>query len=352
MAPQISPSKRFTGDFGFANLYPGWFIQALQRAMKLPSALLALVAASVIPVFAAEAIPDEQLEFFESKIRPVFAKSCYGCHSAEYKTRMGGLSVDTKAGLLSGGARGEALVPGDAEGSLLIQAMRHEGKLKMPPQGKLGDDVIADFEQWVKMGAPDPREGKKQVTSNIDLDKGREFWAFQSPTKPAPPAVKDLAWSRGAIDQFVLAKLEQKDLSPVGDADRTSLIRRATFDLIGLPPTAEEVRAFVDDPAPTPEAFKEVVDRLLDSPRFGERWARHWFDVARYGETIGRTRNAPFPLAWRYRDYVIDSLNADKPYDRFIREQVAGDLLPYDSDAQTPRAGDRDGFSWRWARTT
>ncbi len=302
--------------------------------MKLPSALLVFLvscAFATAPAFAADSITDQQRELFESKIRPVLVKNCYACHSAQYKTRMGGLSLDTKAGLLSGGARGEGLVPGDPQGSLLLQAMRHEGKLKMPPQGKLSNDVLADFEQWIEIGAPDPREGKKQAASNIDITKGREFWAFQAPEKPATPAVENVEWPRSAIDQFVLAKIEEKGIEPVADADRGSLLRRVTFDLTGLPPTAEDLRAFVDDPAPTPQAFKKVVDRLLDSPQFGERWARHWFDVSRYAETIGRTRNAPFPLAWRYRDYVIDSLNEDKPYDRFIKEQLAGDLLPYNA---------------------
>jgi hypothetical protein len=173
-----------------------------------------------------------------------------------------------------------------------------------------------------------------RVTRKMDVEKGREFWAFQLARKTAPPAVRDMAWPRGTIDQFVLAKIEEKGLRPVADADRAALLRRATFDLTGLPPTAAELAEFVADPAPTDEAYKRVVDRLLGSERFGERWARHWFDVARYAESIGRTRNAPFPLAWRYRDYVIDSFNRDKPYDRFVREQVAGDLLPADSPEQ------------------
>jgi hypothetical protein len=314
--------------------------------MKPATPLLAMLLASgfLTPAIAGESLTEEQLELFESKIRPVLAKNCYGCHSAEYKTRMGGLSVDTKAGLLSGGARGEAIVPGDVEGSLLIHALRQDGKLKMPPQGKLSAEVVADFEHWIEIGAPDPREGKKQVSSTIDIEKGREFWAFQAPKKRAPPKVKNLAWPRGAIDQFVLAKLEEKGLRPVADADRGALLRRVTFDLTGLPPTAEDLQAFVDDPAATSDAFKKVVDRLLDSPQFGERWARHWFDIARYAETIGRTRNAPFPLAWRYRDYVIDSINADKPYDQFIREQIAGDLLPYDSAGQRRERTIATGF--------
>ncbi|MCB1018600.1 MAG: DUF1549 domain-containing protein, partial [Acidobacteria bacterium] len=204
----------------------------------------------------------------------------------------------------------------------------------MPPQGKLSDEVIADFARWIEMGAPDPREGKTQAASTIDIEKGRAFWAFQIPKSAKPPEVRQNDWPRGAVDRFVLAKLEDKGLRPVADADRGALLRRASFDLTGLPPNVEELEAFVQDPAPTQEAFAKVVDRLLASPQFGERWGRHWFDVARYAETIGRTRNAPFPLAWRYRDYVIDSFNADKPYDQFIREQIAGDLLPYDNATQ------------------
>ena len=299
--------------------------------MRLPSTSPAAVfAAALLTALSlpAQEISPEGLEFFETKIRPVLAKNCYACHSAEAKTRMGGLTADTRAGLLAGGQRGHAVVPGSLDESVLMEALRSEGKLKMPPMGKLPDDVIADFEQWIQMGAPDPREGKTQVSSNIDLEKGREFWAFQRPARPAAPEVQRIDWPRGAVDQFILARLEAKGLEPVADADRAALLRRASFDLVGLPPTPEELESFLQDSDPTPQAFRKVVDRLLDSPQFGERWARHWFDVARYAETIGRTRNAPMPLAWRYRDYVIDSFNADKPYDEFVREQLAGDLLP------------------------
>ncbi len=289
---------------------------------------LLVLSLSALPLLAQQTIPPEQLEFFESKIRPVLAKNCYACHSAEAKTRMGGLSLDTKNGLLAGGGRGEAVVPGDVDESRIVQAIRYDSKLKMPPMGQLPESVVADFEQWVAMGAPDPRESKVQVAeSTINLEQGRKYWAFQTPRRTAPPAVENLSWPRGAIDQFILSKIEVKGLAPVADADKAALLRRATIDLIGMAPSAPEIEAFLADDSPA--AFRKVIDRLLDSNHFGERWGRHWLDLARYGETVGRTRNAPYPLAWRYRDYVIDSFNKDKPYDRFIAEQIAGDLLPY-----------------------
>ena len=279
---------------------------------------------------AAEKISPEQLAFFENKIRPVLAKNCYTCHSAEAKMRMGGLSLDTRDGVLRGGQRGDAVVPGSMEDSLLLSAISYETDLKMPPTGKLPDAVIADFEKWVEMGAPDPREPKvKSAESKIDIAKGREYWAFQAPSRPPTPRVGDISWPRGTIDHFILARLEKEGLTAVRDAGRRALIRRATFDLIGLPPTLEQIEAFENDPSG--HAFRKVIDRLLGSPQFGERWGRHWLDLARYAETIGRTLNFPFPVAWRYRDYVIQSFNEDKPYDRFVSEQVAGDLLRYDT---------------------
>ena len=200
----------------------------------------------------------------------------------------------------------------------------------MPPKKKLPDEVIADFEKWIAMGAPDPRDAPVKVAKwEIDIEKGRQFWAFQPPKKTAPPAVKDAAWPRGDIDRFLLAELEAKGLKPVADADPRTLLRRVTFDLIGLPPTPEDVDAFVKDYAAQPQsALETVVDKLLASPQFGERWGRHWLDVARYAESSGKGSNFAYPHAWRYRDYVIAAFNADKPYDQFIREQLAGDLLP------------------------
>ncbi len=286
------------------------------------------VAVSLVPLVGGAELEPAKLEFFEKKIRPVLARNCYACHSAEAKTRMGGLSLDTRQGIRDGGQRGHAVVPNDLDASLVMGVLAYDGKLKMPPMGKLPDSVIADFAAWIEMGAPDPREAKvAQAKSTIDVEKGRAFWAFQSPRKTAPPAVNRIDWPRGAIDQFILAKIEVKRLRPVDDASKHALIRRATYDLTGLPPTSAEIAAFLSDESDG--AFRKVVDRLLQSKHFGERWGRHWLDVARYADTIGRTRNLPFPVAWKYRDYVIDSFNNDKPYDRFVQEQIAGDLLPY-----------------------
>ena len=223
-------------------------------------------------------------------------------------------------------------MPGNPDESLLIRAIRYrDEELRMPPKAKLPDAVIADFEAWIKMGAPDPRTGPTGVAArpSIDLAKGREFWSFRPPKKSAPPAVKRADWPRGDVDRFLLAALESRGLAPVADAGRPRLLRRVTFDLIGLPPTPEELDAFLRDDSP--DAFGKVVDRLLASPRFGERWGRHWLDVARFAESSGKT-NFTYPQAWRYRDWAIASFNADKPYDQFVREQIAGDLLPADDD--------------------
>jgi hypothetical protein len=267
------------------------------------------------------------LEFFEAKIRPVLAKNCYACHSREAKTAQGGLVVDSRDALLRGGGSGAAVVPGKPEDSLLVKAIRYEEARKMPPMGKLPDAAIADVVKWVEMGAPDPRRDKAAaVPSYINLEKGRQYWAFQPPARMKPPAVRQKAWVKNDVDRFVLSQLEAAGLAPAPDADRRTWIRRVTFDLIGLPPTPEEVESFVNDGSR--KAHEKVVDRLLASERFGERWARHWLDVARYAETMGRTRNFPFPFAWRYRDYVIRSFNQDKPYDHFVMEQLAGDQMP------------------------
>jgi hypothetical protein len=277
----------------------------------------------------------EQLTFFEKKIRPVLVEQCYQCHSEEaarQKKLKGGLYLDTRDGTRTGGDTGAAVVPGGPEKSLLVRALRHtDDGLRMPPKAKLPDAAVADFEVWVKMGAPDPRGGAKVAKTEIDIEKGRQFWAFQPPKKAPVPSFTDAkrsAWVRSPIDAFLLAEMDKKGVTPVGDADRRTLLRRVTFDLTGLPPTPEEVEAFVADTSPA--AFEKVVDRLLASPRFGERWGRHWLDLARYAETTGKTVNFNLPHAWRYRDYVIAALNADKPYDQFVKEQLAGDLMPTD----------------------
>ena len=277
---------------------------------------------------AAQTASEKGLEFFEKKIRPVLVSNCYACHSAEAKTSMGGLSVDTREGIREGGQRGHAVVPLDVESSLIVEAIRYEGALKMPPTGKLPDEVVRDFAKWIEMGAPDPREFKIEVVAgNIDLEKGRQYWAFRPPSSAALPAVRDVAWPIGTIDQHVLAGLESNGLHPAPDAQKPDLLRRVTFDLTGLPPTPSELEEFLTDKSEG--AYRKVVGRLLESDRFGERWGRHWLDVVRYADTVGRTRNLPFPLAWKYRDYVIRSFNDDKPFDTFVRQQIAGDLLPY-----------------------
>ena len=301
------------------------------RFVRLIATLAAVTAGALVQ--AEEPPSPEALEFFESKIRPVLATNCYACHSAEAKTRMGGLSLDTRDGIRSGGQRGHAVVPGDIESSLIVGALRYDGALKMPPTGKLPDEVIAHFERWVEIGAPDPREAAvRQAASQIDIEQGRQYWAFQVPERTNPPPVRDLAWSSGTIDQFVLAAMEARGLRPVSETSRTDWLRRVTFDLTGLPPVPEDIRSFLNDNSP--RAFSKVVDRLLQSERFGERWGRHWLDVVRYADSSGRTRNLPFPVAWKYRDYVIAAFNEDKPYDRFVQEQIAGDLLPFGSAAE------------------
>ena len=269
-------------------------------------------------------------EFFESKIRPVLAKNCYGCHAGTSGSPMGGLFLNSRTGMLTGGKSGPSIVPGKPEDSLLIHAIKYEGR-KMPPSGQLDAAVITDFEKWVSMGAPDPRVDVKTAPkpSTINIEKGRQYWAFQPPQKPVVPKVKNSKWSSEAIDRFLLARMEKEHVTPVIDADRATWLRRVTLDLTGLPPTPEEIDAFAQDR--TKAAYAKVVDRLLASDRFGERWGRHWLDVARYADTVGRGRNYPFPFAWRYRNWVIDAFNKDMPYDQFVEDQIAGDLLPTDS---------------------
>ncbi len=266
------------------------------------------------------------VEFFEKKIRPALVERCYGCHSAAAKTLMGGLMVDSGAGLLHGGASGQsAMVPNAPEKSLLIAAIKREGKLKMPPGPALAPEVVADFEAWIKMGAPDPR-AEVLPPPPYNFAEARKFWSFQPVKDPAAPKVGDPAWSRNEVDRFIKAKLDEKKLVPVGLASKRALLRRATFDLTGLPPTPEEMAAFLADTSS--KAFEKVVDRLLASPAYGEKWGRHWLDLVRYADTSGCNSDYPVPDAFRYRNWVIHAFNSDKPYDQFVREQLAGDLLP------------------------
>lgn len=288
--------------------------------------------AAVSSTASTAATPQAGVDFFEAKIRPALARHCYQCHSADAKKLQGGLHLDSRDGLSRGGDSGPAIAPGKPDESLLIQAVRYgEDSFQMPPSGKLSADVIADFEKWVAMGAPDPRVSApaKPAVAAIDLVKGREFWCFQPLSTSPPPQVRVANWARSDIDRFILHRLEESNLAPAADADRYTLLRRVTYDLIGLPPTPQEIEAFISDRHPN--AFKRVVDRLLASPHFGERWARHWLDVVRYADSNGAAMNFTFDTAWRYRDFVIESFNRDKPFDHFVRQQIAGDLLPYSS---------------------
>jgi cytochrome c553 len=287
------------------------------------------------PSLAGAADPETGVAFFEKKVRPLLVDNCYVCHSAETNSK-GGLRVDDRNGLIQGGNSGAAVVPGKPEESLLLQAVQHaDGVAKMPPKKKLTDDQLADLERWIKEGAawPEVKVPTSLGKTNANYEKLRkEHWAWQ-PLGPARvPSVNDKAWPTDEIDRFVLAKLEARGLKPVDEATRTDLIRRVTFDLTGLPPSPEEVSTFVADGST--DAYAKVVDRLLASPAFGERWGRHWLDVARFGESTGSSRNLPMPHAWRYRDYVVNAFTKDKPYAQFIREQVAGDLLPASSPEQ------------------
>ncbi len=273
-------------------------------------------------------------DFFEKKIRPVLATHCYACHSAKAGEPMGGLALDTKAGLRKGGASGRAIAPGRPAESLLLRALHYNDlKLKMPPAGKLPDAVLADFEQWIAAGAPDPRPEEAASTApagrpaGIDFARGRQWWSFQPLREHAPPRVRQAAWAQTRTDRFILAGLEANRLQPSPEADARTLIRRAFLDLTGLKPTYEEVEAFAADK--DPRRYEKLIERLLASPRYGERWGRYWLDVARYGENgdTGGNRQA-YPYAWRYRDWVIESFNNDVPYDRFLRLQLAADLMP------------------------
>ena len=279
-------------------------------------------------------IRDEDLAFFEQRIRPLLANKCYECHSAESKELQGSLLVDSRTTLRRGGAKGPAVVAGDPDHSLLIEAVRYKNDdMLMPPNGKLSDAEIADLEHWVKLGAPDPRStATKHLGKQIDLAAAREFWSLRPISSPPIPVVKLANWPLTDIDHFILAKQEIQELTPARDADKRALIRRATYDLIGLPPTPDEVNAMLADDSAI--AFSRVVERLLASPRYGERWGRHWLDVVRYADTAGDNSDYPIPQIHRYRDWVIDAFNEDQPYDEFVRDQIAGDLRGGTTDEQ------------------
>ena len=318
-----------------------------RRSSRRSHAACMAMGAIVTASLSAADMGPEQRAFFESKIRPVLVKQCYECHSAGAKKVGGKLLLDSPAEMFGGGESGPALIPGKPDESLIIQALRYDD-LEMPPKKRLPESVVNDFVTWVKMGAPDPRaDGPKTAKPAVTTDKAA-LWSFQPVMSPAVPRVKSKDWPRDPVDAFVLAKVEAAGLSPTKDAAPSVLVRRMYFDLIGLPPTLEEIEAFATDCSKdSKRAVERLTDTLLASPHFGERWGRHWLDVARFGESNGNdglSRNPSFPHAWRYRDYVIQSLNDDVPYDRFITEQIAGDLLPAESPVQRDRLLIATGF--------
>ena len=288
--------------------------------------LLALVAAAAWPVWS-----QNKDDFFETKVRPILATECFSCHT---DSQLGGLRLDSREALLRGGKSGPAIVPGDPDKSLLITAIRQSGTLKMPKGGKLPPDQIEAIAQWIRSGAVWPDTTKPSVAAGGEMiidSARRAFWSFQPLHPSSAPAVKNIRWPKTDIDRFIVSRLEKEGLAPVAPADRRTLLRRATLDLIGIPPTAEEIQAFENDKSA--DAFAKVVDRLLASPQYGERWGRLWLDVARYGEDDYRSLDpmgrgfAPYPHAYLYRDWVVKALNDDLPYDRFVRAQLAGDQM-------------------------
>jgi mono/diheme cytochrome c family protein len=266
----------------------------------------------------------DAIAFFENQVRPLLVKACAECHGPT--RQRASLRLDSREAVLRGGDSGPAAVPGKPRESLIVQAVGDHGPVHMPPKGKLKDEQVAVLTRWVEMGVPFPAGSTTvAVRASGITDADRKFWSFQPIRDPAVPVVHDSAWPATDIDRFILAKLEAKGIKPAALADKRTLIRRATYDLTGLPPTAEEIQSFLHDDSPG--AFALVVERLLASPAYGERWGRHWLDVVRYADTAGETADYPAPLAYRYRNRVIDAFNADLPYDVFIREQIAGDLL-------------------------
>ncbi|MEK6233483.1 MAG: DUF1549 domain-containing protein, partial [Planctomycetales bacterium] len=321
--------------------FPGGWRPSSVRAAE-PASKKALGAANDATSGEASKLDDQPLQFTTGKVLPLLESRCGKCHGPQVKKPKGSLRLDGRASLLAGGDSGAAVAPGSPEKSLLIDSINWTGDYEMPPKSRMPAAEIAILTKWVKMGAPWPNspEQAAPVLNNFPLEERRSsHWAWQAVQHFEPPAVKNAAWPSRPLDHFILRKLEAAGLSPAPEADRRALIRRVHFALIGLPPTPEEIASFVKDPAATETAFARVVDRLLDSPRFGERWARHWLDLTRYAESRGHEFDHSAPNAHHYRDYVIRALNADVPYNQFVVEQLAGDLLP------EPRLHPVEGFN-------
>jgi hypothetical protein len=294
--------------------------------MSRPALAILFLACAAAPAAADEAPSPADVQFFESKVRPLLAERCQNCHSVKAKKQRGGLLLDSRAAMLKGGDTGPAVVPGHPDKSLLIKAVRHaDPELTMPPTGKLPAPALAVLEEWVRRGAPYPGPAAVAAGHTVNIAEGRKFWSFQPLRQAAPPAVRDGAWPRGRIDRFLLAEMEKRGLGPSPVADRRVLVRRIYFDLVGLPPTLAEVDAFVNDPRP--DAYERLVERLLATPQHGERWARFWLDLARYcdePEPWSDCKGSPH----LYRDWVVKALADDVPYDRFVQLQLAADLMP------------------------
>ena len=272
---------------------------------------------------AAAQFTEEGVAFFEAKVRPILVSRCYECHSNSADEVKGGLKLDSRESARAGGDSGAAVVPNDIAKSLIVAAIRYDG-LEMPPDAKLSDDEIESIERWIRMGAPDPRDKPAgPVKNRFDPVKARDFWSLKPIADPTPPDIEDRNWAITSVDNFILSKLEQASLQPAEDAERVDWLRRVTYDLSGLPPTIELVDEFISDQSP--EAYERVVDRLLASPRYGERWGQHWLDVVRFAETEGFEYDRTIPGAWRFRDYVIQALNDGVGFNEFLREQIAGD---------------------------
>ncbi len=304
--------------------------RALAPSLLVAGVLFLAVASGLINrTPAQEKKPGDDKAFFEKEVAPILAANCLECHSGDKPK--GKLAFTDRASLVKGGRRGPALSLEKPEESLLLLAISREDVLKMPPppSKKLPQKDIDVLTRWVKAGAPWPDGVVVKATERkerVITDEERHYWAYVPVKRPDVPAVKNKQWVCNPIDAFILARLEAKGLTPAAPADKLALIRRATYDLTGLPPTPEAIDAFVNDKAPN--AYEKLLDQLLASPQYGEKWGRHWLDLVRYAETNGYERDGAKPFAWRYRDYVVKSFNEDKPYDRFIKEQLAGDELP------------------------
>lgn len=307
------------------------------RRRRLSLRLLGWVATACLLLVAPHVLAESDDDFFETRVRPLLVKHCVNCHGP--KKQEGGLRLDSRDAWMRGGDRGAAIVAGQPDKSLLIQAVRHgDPDFRMPPDRKLSARQIADLEKWIRRGAIDPRrESARPVNARLNPDEARAFWSFQPVTQPGVPRAEDDRWSRTSLDAFVRTAWIRRGLTPVADADPRTLIRRATLDLTGLPPTPDEIDAFLkDDPE---QAFARLIDRCLKSPAYGERWGRHWLDVARYADTAGDGADYPVREARKYRDWVIAAFNADQPYDEFIREQIAGDVIARQMATRAVSAG-------------